>query len=163
MIRVLFVCMGNICRSPLAQGVLEHRLRDEGVHDRIWVDSAGTHAYHVGEAPDRRAVDAARRRGIEIAAQRARRVRDTDFAHFDLVVAMDMQNRRELEAICPPFERHKLRSMLDFAPGLREREVPDPYFGGEDGFEKVIDMLELAVEGLLDEIRDSRPRREPSL
>lgn len=154
MIRVLFVCMGNICRSPLAQGVLESRLREEQLLDDVLVDSAGTHAYHSGEAPDRRGIAAARERGIDISGQRARPVRDRDFQEFDLIIAMDEDNRSRLESICPQGHLDKLQMMLDFAPELREREVPDPYYGGEQGFEKVLDMLELCMEALVDVLHE---------
>lgn len=154
MIRVLFVCMGNICRSPMAQGVLERRLHEEQLADRVVVDSAGTHHYHTGEPPDRRGVAAARRRGIEIGDQRARSVRDDDFMSFDLILAMDADNERKLRAVCPPFYADRIRLVMEFAPELREREVPDPYYVGGEGFEKVLDMLELCMEGLVDELHD---------
>ena len=154
MIRVLFVCMGNICRSPMAQGVLEQRLYEEQLQDRVQVDSAGTHHYHSGDAPDGRGVAAARQRGIEIGGQRARAVRDSDFEEFDLILAMDSDNERELRAICPPYYSDRVKLVLDFAPDLREREVPDPYYVGGQGFEKVLDMLDLCMEELMDEIHD---------
>ncbi|NCF28098.1 MAG: low molecular weight phosphotyrosine protein phosphatase [Gammaproteobacteria bacterium] len=154
MIRVLFVCMGNICRSPMAQGVLEQRLNEERLEDRVQVDSAGTHHYHSGDPPDRRGVAAARQRGVEIGGQRARPVRDTDFQEFDLILAMDSDNEQALRAICPPFYSDRIKPVMDFAPDLREREVPDPYYVGGDGFEKVLDMLELCMEELMDELHD---------
>ncbi|TFH49453.1 MAG: low molecular weight phosphotyrosine protein phosphatase [Lysobacterales bacterium] len=154
MIRVLFVCMGNICRSPMAQGVLERRLKEEQLEDQVEVDSAATHHYHAGEPPDRRGVAAARNRGIEIGGQRARPVRDNDFLEFDLILAMDVDNERSLRAICPPFYADRVRLVMDYAPGMREREVPDPYYVGGQGFEKVLDMLELCMEELVDELHD---------
>ena len=154
MIRVLFVCMGNICRSPMAQGVLENRLYQEQIDDRVQVDSAGTHHYHTGESPDSRAVAAAARRGIEIGWQRARPVRDDDFLEFDLILAMDSDNERKLRSVCPPAYGDRVMLVTDFAPELREREVPDPYYVGHEGFEKVLDMLELCMEGLVDELHD---------
>lgn len=154
MIRLLFVCMGNICRSPMAQGVLEQRLYEEQLEDQVQVDSAATHHYHTGESPDRRGVAAARRRGIEISGQRARPVRDDDFMAFDLILPMDSDNERELHAICPPYYGDRVKLVMDFAPDLREREIPDPYYVGEQGFEKVLDMLELCMEGLMDELHD---------
>ncbi len=160
MIRVLFVCMGNICRSPMAQGVLEKRLDEEQLQDRIQVDSAATHHYHSGDAPDRRGVAAARRRGIDISAQRARRVRDSDFEEFDLILAMDSDNERTLRGICPPFFSDRVKLVLEFAPNLREREVPDPYYVGGEGFEKVLDMLDLCMEELIDELHDRLARRD---
>jgi protein-tyrosine phosphatase len=154
MIRVLFVCMGNICRSPMAQGVLERRLKEEQLEDQVEVDSAATHHYHAGEPPDRRGVAAARNRGIEIGGQRARPVRDNDFLEFDLILAMDADNERSLRAICPPFYADRVKLVMDYAPGMREREVPDPYYVGGQGFEKVLDMLELCMEELVDELHD---------
>jgi len=154
MIRVLFVCMGNICRSPLAQGVLERRLKEEQVEDQVDVDSAGTHHYHAGEPPDPRGVAAARSRGVEIGQQRARSVRDDDFLEFDLILAMDADNERRLRAVCPPFYSDRVKLMMDYAPGMREREIPDPYYVGGQGFEKVLDMLELCMEELMDDLHD---------
>lgn len=159
MIRVLFVCMGNICRSPMAQGVLEHRLYEEQLQDRVQVDSAGTHHYHTGEPPDRRGVTAAARRGVGIGHQRARPVRDDDFLEFDLILTMDSDNERSLRAACPPAYGDRLMLVTDFAPELREREIPDPYYVGDEGFEKVLDMLELCMEGLMDELRDRLDER----
>ncbi len=159
MIRVLFVCMGNICRSPMAQGVLEQRLYEEQLGDRVQVDSAGTHHYHTGEPPDRRGSAAAARRGIAIGGQRARPVRDNDFLEFDLILAMDSDNERELRAVCPPYYGERVKLVMEFAPDLREREIPDPYYVGEQGFEKVLDMLELCMEGLMDELHDRLDER----
>ena len=159
MIRVLFVCMGNICRSPMAQGVLEHRLSDDRMADRIEVDSAGTHHYHSGESPDPRAVAAASRRGIAIGHQRARPVRDDDYLDFDLILAMDSDNERTLRKTCPPAYGDRIMRVTEFAPGLRERDVPDPYYVGEEGFEKVLDILELCLEGLMDELHDRLAER----
>lgn len=160
MIRVLFVCMGNICRSPMAQGVLERRLNEEQLEDQVQVDSAGTHHYHGGEPPDRRGVAAARNRGIEIAGQRARPVRDDDFSEFDLILAMDSDNERHLRAICPSFYGDRVKLIMDYAPGMREREIPDPYYVGGQGFEKVLDMLELCMEELMDELHDRLNNRD---
>ncbi len=159
MIRVLFVCMGNICRSPMAQGVLEQRLREEQLDDRVRVDSAGTYHYHTGEPPDRRGVAAARHRGVQISGQRARPVCDNDFMEFDLILAMDADNERELRAICPPSHVDRVKLIMDFAPDRGEREIPDPYYVGEQGFEKVLDMLELCMQGLMDELRDRLDER----
>jgi len=159
MIRVLFVCMGNICRSPLAQGVLEQRLSEEQLEDGVVVDSAGTYHYHAGDAPDPRGVAAARNRGIDISGQRARAVRDDDFVEFDLILAMDADNERELRAICPPFYSDRVKLVMDYAPAMREREIPDPYYGGGQGFEKVLDMLELCMEELVDELHDRLAER----
>ena len=150
---MLFVCMGNICRSPTAQGVFEYLVKNEGLAGRIHIDSAGTHAYHIGESPDRRAMEAALRRGIDMGAQRARRVSEADFQHFDLVLAMDWNNYQDLLLVCPAEQSGKLRLFLDFAPEAGTREVPDPYYGGGTGFERVLDLVEQAARGLLAEIR----------
>ncbi|MFZ5465019.1 MAG: low molecular weight protein-tyrosine-phosphatase [Pseudomonadota bacterium] len=148
----MFVCHGNICRSPTAEGVARHHLRRKGLEDLIEVASAGTHGYHTGEPPDPRAVAAALRRGIDIAAQRARRVTPEDFDAFDLVLAMDQQNLANLERICPPQHREKLDLVMRYARSFDIDEVPDPYFGGEAGFDRVIEMVEDAIEGLLEEL-----------
>ena len=153
MVRVLFVCMGNICRSPTAQGVFERLVEGHGLSTRIQIDSAGTHAYHVGEAPDARAMQAARKRGIELGGQRARRVSAADFLDFDYVLAMDRSNYDDLLLICPPAHRAKLHLLLAFAHEADEDEVPDPYYGGVTGFERVLDLIEQATQGLLAEIR----------
>ena len=147
-ISVLFVCTGNICRSPTAEGVFRHCVEKAGVVARITSDSAGTHDYHVGEPPDPRTQAAARRRGYELGALRARRVRREDFEVFDYVLAMDEANLRQLERLCPREHAHKLKLFLDFAGGM-PREVPDPYYGGPDGFERVLDLVEKAAQGLL--------------
>ncbi len=155
MAKVLFVCMGNICRSPTAEGVFRHLVEGEGLGGQIMVDSAGTHAYHVGEPPDRRAQAAARRRGVDLSRQRARKAKSGDFKQFDYVLAMDRDNHAELAAICPPGEEHRLKLFLDFAPELDTGDVPDPYYGGGRGFEVVLDMVEKASQGLLDHIRQN--------
>jgi protein-tyrosine phosphatase len=152
-VKVLFVCMGNICRSPTAHGVFRKLVRDEGLSETIEIDSAGTHGYHVDEPPDRRAVQTAARRGIALDDLRARRVRPDDFWHFDYVLAMDQDNYVSLSTICPRGMEHKLMLLMDFAPELRTREVPDPYYGGTGGFETVFDMVEAAAMGLLADIR----------
>lgn len=156
MVKVLFVCMGNICRSPTAQGVFETLVAREGLADRIVIDSAGTHAYHVGEPPDTRAQAAARRRGIDLSQQRARRVGRQDFMDFDYVLAMDSSNYNELKVLCDVKHEDKLRYLLDFAPQLGEQNVPDPYYGGPQGFERVLDLIEAAAQGLLADIRQRR-------
>lgn len=153
MVKVLFVCMGNICRSPLAHGLFENLVAEEGLQDVIQVDSAGTHAYHVGEAPDPRSQETARRRGIDISAQRARKVRAEDFREFDYVLAMDKSNHALLADLCPSGLEEKLFLFLEFAPDLGESEVPDPYYGGASGFERVFDLVEAASRGLLEAIR----------
>jgi len=128
-------------------------LRGEGIERLVQVDSAGTHAYHVGEPPDRRAQEAARRRGVDLSSLRARRIAPEDFAHFDYILAMDQDNYLSLLEICPPGYEGKLQLYMDYAPELRIREVPDPYYGGPTGFERVFDLLEAASEGLLADIR----------
>ena len=152
-VKVLFVCMGNICRSPTAQGVFEQLVETHGLSELVLVDSAGTHAYHVGEQPDQRAAQAASRRGIDMSRQRARRVSEADFDEFDLVVAMDRANYEDLGEVCPPGHQSKLRLFLEFAPDVAEQEVPDPYYGGPGGFERVLDLVETAAVGLLADIR----------
>ena len=151
--RVLFVCMGNICRSPTAQGVFRKLLEVQGLDGLIETDSAGTHGYHVGEPPDQRAQETAARRGIDLSDLRARRVDPEDFDSFDYVLVMDRDNYRSLSAICPPDHRRKLMLFMDFAPNLQTLEVPDPYYGAAGGFEQVFDMVEAAAEGLLNDIR----------
>ena len=150
-VRILMVCTGNICRSPTAEGVLRHLARDAGL--AIEVDSAGTHGYHVGEAPDRRACAHAARRGYDLSTQRARQVRAEDFERFDLVLAMDRGHQDLLLRRCPPEHRHKVRMFMDFA-GREGEEVPDPYYGGAEGFEAVLDRVEAASRGLLAHVRD---------
>ncbi len=153
MTRILLVCLGNICRSPLAQGVLEQRLRVSGLFHRVRADSAGTQGYHLGESPDPRAVEAAARRGYDISGQRARRVRDGDFQSFDYILAMDQDNLQQLTARCPAAEVGRLQLLMDFAPGPDRQDVPDPYYGGEDGFERALDLIEAAVDGLILELK----------
>ncbi|MGV6827549.1 MAG: low molecular weight protein-tyrosine-phosphatase [bacterium] len=152
MIKVLFVCMGNICRSPTAHGVFRKIVEDRELASKISIDSAGTHAYHVGNPPDERAQATAVRRGINLSDLRARQASAGDFSEFDYVLAMDEDNYQILASLCPTDERHRLRLFMDFAPELGIREVPDPYYGGPSGFEQVFDMVEAASEGLLDEI-----------
>jgi protein-tyrosine phosphatase len=153
MIRILMVCLGNICRSPLAQGVMEQRVRRVGLAHRVTVDSAGTQGYHLGEYPDSRAVELAARRGYDISGQRARRIRDGDFQSFDYILAMDRDNLQELIARCPKAESRRIKLLMDFAPGPDGREVPDPYYGGEGEFERALDLIEAAVDGLVLEVK----------
>lgn len=155
MVRVLFVCMGNICRSPTAQGVFEWLIEQEGVAGEIEVDSAGTHAYHIGDPPDQRAANAAARRGIDISQQRARKVKPSDFERFDYVLAMDSDNFSLLDTICPPEHQEKLSLLLDYARHMGVEEVPDPYYGSINGFEQVLDLVEAAAKGLLDHIKQT--------
>lgn len=152
-VKVIFVCMGNICRSPTAEGVFRKLIEVQGLDRAIETDSAGTHGYHAGESPDRRARETAARRGVDLSDLRARQVGASDFDYFDYVLAMDEDNLRSLSAICPPDHRDKLVLFMEFAPHLRSREVPDPYYGAAGGFDRVFDMVEAAAEGLLNDIR----------
>ena len=145
--------MGNICRSPTAEGVFRKLVRDEGLEGHILTDSAGTHAYHVGEPPDRRAQATAVNRGIDISDLRARKALASDFAEYDYVLAMDRDNHGILQMICPQGYEDRLKLFLEFAPELPHKEVPDPYYGGDQGFERVFDMVEEASRGLLNDIR----------
>ena len=156
--RILFVCMGNICRSPSAEGVFRRTLQQRAPGLSIEIESAGTHGYHIGEPPDRRAIAAASRRGIDLSGQRARQVVAEDFSAFDLIVAMDEQNAMELRARASAAQAARIRLMMDFAPSAGRRSVPDPYYGGLQGFEEVLDLLEEAAEGLLREVLAQRIR-----
>ncbi len=153
LVRILMVCMGNICRSPTAHGVLETMAADAGLGGRIEVDSAGTHDYHVGEPPDERAQAHARRRGYDLSAQRARHLVRRDFEDFDLVLVMDARNEAAARALCPPARRVRLHRLTDFRQTQPAHEVPDPYYGGADGFEHVLDVVEDACAGLLAALR----------
>jgi len=150
---VLLVCTGNICRSPTADGVLRRLVRDAGLEGQVRVDSAGTHDYHVGEAPDPRAQEHARRRGYDLSALRARRLEQGDFERFDLILAMDRSHLRVLQRLAPAGQRHKLRLFMEFAKSWELAEVPDPYYGGDAGFEQVLDMIEAGARGVLAELR----------
>jgi protein-tyrosine phosphatase len=153
--RILFVCLGNICRSPTAEGVMRHVLREERLEEQVEVDSAGTGGWHVGAPPDERATEAARKRSIVLEGA-ARKFSPDDFADFDLVLAMDDENRRDLLALAPDDEtRAKVRMLREFDPASqgRDLDVPDPYYGGDRGFEDVLDQVQAACRGLLDTIR----------
>ena len=155
--KILFVCMGNICRSPTAEGVFVRLLRERAPELAVEVDSAGTHADHVGEPPDRRAIAAAARRGVDISTLRARRVDAEDFARFDLILAMDQDNRSTLLRLSPASFHERIRLLMEFAGEVEGMlDVPDPYYGGAVGFERVLDLVERAAEGLLREI-SARP------
>jgi len=154
-VKVLFVCMGNICRSPTAEGVFRQLVQQQALHDLVLIDSAGTHAYHVGNPPDPRAQRTALGRGIDLSLLRARQVCHEDFVHFDYILAMDRDNLADLLGICPPEHQAKLSLLLPHAPHLELQEVPDPYYGGPAGFERVLDMIETASQGLLKTICDS--------
>lgn len=144
--------MGNICRSPTAQGVFRALLQREGVSERVLTDSAGTIAYHIGEKPDRRAMQTALKRGVDLSDLRARKVSAEDFERFDYVVAMDRANYNDLREICPSGYEDRVCLFLDFAPHRVEDEVPDPYYGGAAGFDRVFDLVEEASRGLLQHI-----------
>jgi protein-tyrosine phosphatase len=150
---VLFVCMGNICRSPTVEAVFRHHVAIGGLHDRVFSDSAGTHDYHTGKPPDTRAQLAAMRRGYDMSRLRARQVCAGDFAKFDCILAMDRENLRLLQQQCAAELRGKLMLFMHFASQAATHEVPDPYYGGEEGFEQVLDMVEDAAQGLLRHIR----------
>lgn len=147
--RILFVCLGNICRSPTAEGVLRAVAASEFPRLPLYVDSAGTANYHVGEPPDRRTIAAARRRGYELAALRARQVAPADFSGFDYLLAMDRANLDELARFAPPDARAHVGLFLEFARGLESDEVPDPYYGGTEDFERVLDLCEAGARALL--------------
>ncbi len=146
---VLFVCLGNICRSPAAEGVVRHKAKEIGLAIRC--ESAGTGRWHVGRAPDRRMREAAKRRGITICNQRARQLELADFYEFDYILAMDLSNQADILSIAPANRSCDIRLFLDFGSG-EEREVPDPYYGGDQGFEHVLDLIEDAAMGFLDHI-----------
>ena len=156
-VRILFVCMGNICRSPTAEGVFKHQVGRAGLADLIFSDSAGTHDYHIGEAPDPRAQRAALSRGYDLSPLCARQVSRRDFVEFDYVLAMDEVNLRALRRLCPPEHAAKVRLLMEFARKARAREVPDPYYGGAGGFEHVLDLVEDASSGLIEHLRASFP------
>ena len=149
MTRILFVCMGNICRSPTAEGVARALAERQGLAQNYEFDSAGTHDYHIGEPPDRRSQAAALARGIDLSKLRARQVAAEDFERFDLILAMDRANLGWLIQRCPETQQHKLQLLLDYAKNHPEEEVPDPYYGGSRGFEHVLDLVEDAARGLL--------------
>ncbi|GAB4301555.1 MAG: low molecular weight protein-tyrosine-phosphatase [Methylophaga sp.] len=151
-IKVLFVCMGNICRSPTAEGVFTHLVEQRGTRDRFLIDSAGTHAYHVGEEPDTRAQQTARQRGIDLSYIRARKFTRNDFEQFDHILAMDTDNYQILHTACPPEHQDKIKLFLDYAPHRKERDVPDPYYGGQHGFDHVFDLVEDAAAGFYNSV-----------
>jgi protein-tyrosine phosphatase len=153
MTKVLFVCMGNICRSPTAEGVFRRMVRDAGLSDLVQVASAGTHAFHIGEAPDARAQAAARKRNYEIGDLVASQVKPEDFRDFDYILAMDWDNLALLQQQCPKAYQHKLMLLMRFANEFEEATVPDPYYGGPEGFNKVLDYIEDACQGLLEVVR----------
>ncbi|MEW6164348.1 MAG: low molecular weight protein-tyrosine-phosphatase [Pseudomonadota bacterium] len=147
--RVLFVCMGNICRSPTAEGVARALAEKHGLADHFEFDSAGTHGYHIGNPPDARARQAAAKRGYDLASLKARQVNSYDFVRFDRILAMDGDNLELLRQACPPEHQGKLGLFLECSGSFDENEVPDPYYGGPEGFERVLDLVEDAVLGLI--------------
>lgn len=157
--RVLFVCLGNICRSPTGEGVLRALLAEHGLDGRIEVESAGTSAYHVGEPADARMQQAAGRRGYELTS-RARQAVQDDFHRFDLIVAMDRTNRDDLAALAPAGARAELRLFSDFLPPGSPADVPDPYYGGPEGFDRVLDLVEEGAEGIIEHLLGERPPRD---
>jgi protein-tyrosine phosphatase len=160
-VRILFVCMGNICRSPTAEGVMRHLLEQEGLTGEIEVDSAGTGAWHAGSPPDRRATAAARARGIVLQGA-ARQITDEDFEAFDLLLCADAENVAALRAIAPPGREDRVRLLRSFDPaGDGDLDVPDPYYGGDQGFEDVLDQVEAACRGLLSELRSRGAPPDP--
>ena len=154
MVKVLFVCMGNICRSPTAEAVFRARVEEASLAQQILIDSVGTHDYHIGKSPDKRTQHAAKQRGYDMSDLRGRQVELADFSRFDYVLAMDNDNMAILYRLCPKEQRGRLGMFLQYASKHKQREVPDPYYGGEDGFERVLDMVEDAAEGLLRHIKE---------
>lgn len=152
--RVLFVCMGNICRSPTAEGVLRQFVRQNNLGDKVEVDSAGTHGYHVGEAPDSRTQRAAAVRGYNLSQLRARKVARQDLDYFDLILAMDKNNLDNLQRLASPEQHEKIKLFMDFSKNFDDNEVPDPYYGLGHGFDLVLDMVEDAAQGLIEDIKD---------
>jgi low molecular weight protein-tyrosine phosphatase len=156
--KILFVCMGNICRSPMAEGYFRQLMEKRAGHLEITIDSAGTHGYHTGSPPDERAQAATRRRGIDISALAARNVVETDFEIFDYILAMDQDNLEDLMAKANPDYHDRIRLLLDFSPTDAGADVPDPYYGGTKGFERVLDLIEKAADGLLTELERAAER-----
>ena len=152
--RVMFVCLGNICRSPMAEGSFRHLVEQQGVEHLVEIGSAGTGAWHVGEPPDSRATATAILRGIDISGQQAQKVKVQDIEFYDYLLAMDQENHMNLMRMAPAEHKHKVYLFLEFAPGQPEREVPDPYYGGAHGFEHVLDLVQAASRGLLAEIME---------
>jgi protein-tyrosine phosphatase len=150
---ILFVCMGNICRSPTAEGVFRSKARATGIHDKLIIDSAGTHGYHIGDPPDSRSQEFAAKRGIDLSTQRARKVSPQDFERFDLILAMDKDNLALLKKSCPAQYQHKLGLFMDYAHNTDADIVPDPYYGGASGFNLVLDYVEDASAGLVESLR----------
>ena len=156
MISVLFVCLGNICRSPTAEGIFRATCQERGLSDQFRIDSAGTAGWHVGKPPDTRAIQAARRRGVDVFMLRARQVEAADFEKFDFILAMDESNVEDLIAMRPQGSSAHLHRFLEFARSANLLDVPDPYYGGDEGFELVLDLITEASEGFLDHLIATR-------
>ena len=152
MIKVLFVCMGNICRSPMAEGMFRHAIKAAGLDQQMQIDSAGTHSYHVGSPPDPRAQQASQKRGVDISNLRSRLVVDQDFAEYDYILVMDGANHANLVRRAPEKHKHKISRLLAFSRKYPNLDVPDPYYGGAQGFEENLDMIQEAVQHLVREI-----------
>lgn len=150
--KILFCCMGNICRSPTAEAVFRRLIEQRGLEDKVLADSAGTHGYHVGEAPDPRTQQAARARGYDLSGLRARKVAPADLDFFDLILAMDRSNLDVLRRLCPPDRQHRVKLFMSYARNFDDDEVPDPYYGLGHGFDLVLDMVEDAAQGLVDAV-----------
>ncbi len=151
--KVLFVCLGNICRSPTAEGVFRHLAQEAGLEEQFVIDSAGTSHWHIGEAPDMRTMEEAALRGIDISKQRSRQVQAKDFTAFDHILGMDPSNVEDMLQICPKNQRHKVQLFTKFAPELGVKGVPDPYYGGPKGFSRVFDIVEAASRGFLESLK----------
>ncbi|MEE9344039.1 MAG: low molecular weight protein-tyrosine-phosphatase [Methylococcales bacterium] len=162
-IKLLFVCMGNICRSPLAEGVFLHHAEQANIINQIETDSAGTHAYHIGEPPDPRSQSIATEHQIDISKQRARKVTEHDFEYFDYILAMDQDNFDILIDACPEAFRHRIHLILSFAPQIDHQDVPDPYYGGSFGFERVFDLVTDASIGLLETLDENQGRNKTEI
>jgi len=154
MINILFVCMGNICRSPSAEGFFIRALESSPIKNQVSTDSAGTHGYHIGHTPDSRAVETALKFGVDISQLRARKVSLADFEAFDLIIAMDQSNFEDLQRLQPENSKAKLKMMMHYHPDARPNEVPDPYYGGMDGFNYMCELLESATSGLVKEVEE---------
>lgn len=153
-VKILFVCLGNICRSPTAEAVFAHQASQQGVRERLWLDSAGTYGGHQGHAPDQRAQTVAQQRGItQMGKLKARRIKAEDFEQFDLILAMDLANLEDLRTQCPASQQHKLQLFLSVLPGLNDYEVPDPYYGPVSGFEHVFDLCQQASDAWLESLK----------
>ncbi len=153
MVKVLFVCLGNICRSPTAQGVFTRQVTDAGFSDRVLIDSAGTSGWHIGEEPDSRSCAAAHAIGYDLSFIRSRQIRKDDFIEQDLILAMDRENLRALSEICPATQQHKLKLFLDYSDDIETTEVPDPYYGGSGGFSRVLALVEHGGLALLQHLQ----------